>query len=548
MATGERLAVVGENGAGKSSLMNILFGLYRPDRGELWVDGKPVRLQGPEDAIALGIGMVHQHFKLVPSLSVAENVVLGREPVSRGLFDFKRACSEVEQTCRRYRFVLDPRARVGELTVGAQQKVEIIKALHRGATTLILDEPTAVLTPAEAKELLTAIGQLSDGGLTVVLVSHKLKEVLAFAQRVVVMRKGKVAADVRAEDTDVEQLSRLVLGLDPDVVAPVAGNAVLAVLLDPAKVSDGRPQTDKAPAPDTSRMPGRGEAASDAVVPGRATHARDARLPPAGTEAQNARKESSAPYRLEARGLETAALPGRPRLRGVDLRLRPGTLTGVAGVDGNGQRELSEALTGLLSLTSGEVRIDGRLVAPLTPRESKRQGVALIPEDRLRTALISSMSAEENFALGRQGQPPFARGPLIDVEGRRQRTLEVMRAFDVRPLDPRSRVGDLSGGNQQKLVVGRELESAPLLMVAVQPTRGLDLGAVAAVHQHLRAVCARGGAVLLFSLDLDELLTLCDRIEVLYGGRFVGGLDRLDFDERRLGALMMGAHTELADA
>ena len=472
LAPGERVGLVGENGAGKSSLMNVLYGLYQPDEGAVRFDGAAVVLKSPREALKRGVGMVQQHFTLVPTLSVAENVVLGAEPLARGLVDLDRAVREVEETCKRFGFALDARARVGTLSVGSQQKVEIVKALHRGATTLILDEPTAVLTPQEAEELFAVTRALSDSGKTVVLISHKLKEVLAFATRIAVMRRGKKVADgLTPAQTSREALAGLMVG------GEVGG---------PAPSADARPS------------------AGGAVV----------------------------------LALEAVEAPG---LRGVSLQVRAGEIVGVAGVDGNGQRKLAKVVTGLRPLKRGTLTISGRQLASLTPGQARQLGVAHIPEDRHLRAMVGDFTVEENVALGRQQLPPFARGPFIDFAGRRERTQRLLELHDVRPREPRQRMAELSGGNQQKLVVARELDAAPKLLVVVQPTRGLDIAAVEAVRAHLRRVRDEGCAVLLVSLDLDEVLALADRVVVMFDGRLNGEFARAAVEERELGRRMLGA-------
>ncbi len=476
LGQGERVAVIGENGAGKTTLMNVLYGLYQPDSGEVWFDGVKTKLRTPADAMARGVGMVHQHFTLVPTLTVAENVVLGAEPTRFGLFDVSRAIRDVEATCQKFGFTgFDVRAKVAELTVGMQQKVEIVKALHRGVKTLILDEPTAVLTPQEADEFIATSAALADQGLTVVLISHKLKDVLRFASRIVVLRRGRKVAEVASKDTTAEALARLMVG-DREVVDVE---------------SKARPH-----------------AAGDA------------------------------PPMLALEGVTG------PKLHGVSLTVRAGEIVGVAGVDGNGQRELAGVLTGLGPWHRGTVRVAGvaHTVASYTPRAARRAGVAHIPEDRLRRAMVSDLSVEENAALGRHDEPPFATkgGALIDFAGRRARTQHLLEANDVRPRAPDLRMGSLSGGNQQKLVVGRELDGQPKALVVMQPTRGLDLAAVAAVRAQLLDARARGCAVLLASLDLDELLALSDRVLVMFEGRIIQQFERGAYDERRIGRAMLG--------
>ncbi|MCK8497144.1 ABC transporter ATP-binding protein [Myxococcus fulvus] len=476
----ELLAVVGENGAGKSSLMNVLYGLYHPDSGEVSVEGAPVRLKSPRDAIDRGIGMVHQHFMLVPTLTVAENVVLGREPTRRGLFDYERAVAEVSETCARFGFALDARARVDTLTVGSQQKVEIVKALHRGARVLILDEPTAVLTPQESEELARVMRGLVEQGHSVVLISHKLKEVLGVADRIAVMRRGRLVSEVRPADTSASALAALMVG--------------------------------------------------DA-----------ARAAPTEASTQARQTPSAGEVLLEVSGLQAQGDNGRPALRGVDLTVRAGEIVGIAGVDGNGQRELAEVLTGLRPLTSGTGTLLGGTLAHLTPAQARERGVGHVPEDRLRRAVVKALSVEENIALGRHNRPPFAKGPWIDFDGRRARSTELLAAYDVRPPEPTLPLQTLSGGNQQKVVVARELDARPRLLVVVQPTRGLDIGAVAQVHARLREARAQGTGVVLVSLDLEEVLALADRVYVLFEGRVTGQFTRPEYDEQELGRRMLGA-------
>ncbi len=481
IGTGEVIALVGENGAGKSTLMNVLYGLYQADAGEVVVQGQPVRLRSPKDAIARGIGMVHQHFMLVPTLTVAENVVLGREPSRWGRMDLDRACEEVAATCERFGFKLDPRARVDTLSVGSQQKVEIVKALHRGAQVLILDEPTAVLTPQEADDLFRVARELAAGGRTVVFISHKLREVLSVAERVAVMRRGRLVAEVRAANTRPEALAALMVG--------------------------------------ESRVP----------------HAEAQAYHPPGGEKL-----------LEAKDLRARGADGRPALRGVSLEVHAGEIVGIAGVDGNGQRELAEVLTGLRTLDGGGGSLLGAPLVDLTPAEARQRGVGHVPEDRLLRAVVKAMSVEENVALGRQAQAPFAKGARVDFEGRRERTRALLQAYDVRPPDPEVPLQVLSGGNQQKVVVARELDAAPKLLVVVQPTRGLDIGAVAQVQSKLREARDRGAGVLLVSLDLEEVLALADRIYVFFEGRITGTFTRPEFDEREIGCRMLGSGKEVA--
>lgn len=470
-------ALVGENGAGKTTLMNVLYGLYHPDAGEIWLGGRRVVFRGPRDAIQAGIGMVHQHFMLVPSLTVAENVVLGAEPRRSIFFDFDRACAEVEGTCKRFSFALDPRARVEDLTIGSQQKVEIVKALHRGAKILILDEPTAVLTPQETDELFRVCRALANAGHTLVLISHKLREVLAVARRISVMRRGRHICDLDAQEASVERLAELMVGDE-------------------------------------------GRGTEPTVAP--------------------AREAPRGPPILEARELFVRGPSAKPLLNRSSLRVWGGEIVGVAGVDGNGQRELAEVLTGLRPLDGGTVTLLGERVVPLSPAALRRRGVAHIPEDRFRRAMIGTMTLEENLSLGRQAESPFARNGWIDFRGRRARAEALIRDFDIRPPLPESRASLLSGGNQQKAVVARELDMKPRLLVVVQPTRGLDIAAVSLVHRRLCDERARGTGVLLVSLDLDEVLSLSDRIYVFFEGTIAAEVSRPEFDERAIGRWMLG--------
>ncbi len=468
LSAGERLGLVGENGAGKSSLMNVLYGLYQPDAGEVRFDGQPTRLRTPADALERGVGMVHQHFTLVPTLSVVENVVLGHEPRRGPFLDLARARKEVEATCQRFGFALPLDTTVGELSVGSQQKVEIVKALHRGIRTLILDEPTAVLTPQEADELFAVTRALSAQGLAVVLITHKLAEVLAFATRVVVMRRGRKVAEVVPGEVDAGQLARLMV--DAELPAP------------------------------SER-----QRAQDGVV-----------------------------------ALSLTGLAAAPQVESVTLSVRAGEIVGLAGVDGNGQRELAEVLTGLRRASAGSFELFGEDARRLSPAALKARGVAHIAEDRLRRAVVPALSVEENAALGRHTHPPFARGALLDLAGRRAFTTNLLEAHDVRPRAPDLRAGSLSGGNQQKLVVGRELSFSPRVLIAVQPTRGLDFAAVAAVRARLLQARDAGCAVLLVSLDLDEVLELSDRVLAFHRGRVTGEFARGAFDARAIGRRMLG--------
>lgn len=470
ISAGERLAVVGENGAGKSTLMNVLYGLYRPDSGEVLFEGRRVTLRSPRDAMALGVGMVHQHFMLVPSLSVAENVVLGQEPRRwGGRFDVVAAERGVRETAERYGFKLDPRAKIRDLTVGSQQKVEILKALYRGAKTLILDEPTAVLTPQEADELLEVTRGLARAGNTVLFIGHKLKEVLAFSERIVVLRRGQVVGEACSEEATPESLATLMVGTQMP-----------------------------APTPHAPRPPG------DVLL-----------------RIRDLRTVVGVPLSIDA------------------LEVRAGEVVGIAGVDGNGQTELAEVIAGLRPLTAGSVELAGLDITRASVRVRRDAGLAHIPEDRHARAMVGELSVEENLALGRQDRAPFVRGPLVAFDRRRAFAAARVESFDVRPTDASIAMGQLSGGNQQKVVLARELAMEPRLLLAVQPTRGLDVRAVRAVQGRLEDVRARGGGVLLVSLDLEEVIALCDRVYVLSRGRVTGTYARAGFDARSMGTAML---------
>jgi simple sugar transport system ATP-binding protein len=472
---GEVHALVGENGAGKSTLMKVLYGLHPPQAGEITVRGERVHIPTPAHAMRLGLGMVHQHFLLVDTLTVAENVVLGREPrVWLGAFAPEGAERLVEELSRRYRLHVNPHARVAGLSVGEQQRVEILKALYRGARVLILDEPTAVLTPHEVDELFAVLRALRDAGTTIVLITHKLAEVAAIADRVTVMRAGRVVGGGNAHDFSREQLAELMVGRVP---APLGERA----------------------------------------------------LPVLGPEV------------LEGRELVVHDARGLPAVRGVTLSVRAGEIVGIAGVEGNGQHELVECLAGLRRPRSGNVRVAGRDVTGLGARAHHDAGLAHIPADRLRRGLVAEMTCAENFVLGRQREA--ARGPWLGGAALEARARVPLAEYDVRPADPRAVAGRLSGGNQQKLVVARELSRDARALIAAHPTRGVDLGAIDAIHRRLLAARDAGLGVLLVSSELSEILALSDRILVMTGGQLVHGTTPSATDERTLGLWMTGRAT-----
>ncbi len=475
---GEVHALVGENGAGKSTLMSVLAGLYRPDAGSLAVAGRPARFRSPADAIGRGIGMVYQHFMLVDPFTVAENVVLGGTGGGPWL-ETGRVERELAELGRRYGLEIDPRARVWQLSVGEQQRVEILRLLHRGARILVLDEPTAVLTPQEADGLIGTLRGLAADGFCVVFISHKLDEVLAVADRVTVLRRGRVVASMRAGETDRRALARLMVGRE-----------LASMVEDPA----AEPR--------------------EAV--------------PAGEVV------------LRVEGVRADGDKGVPALEGVDLVVRAGETLGVAGVAGNGQRELAEAITGLRPTTGGRVEIGGWEATNRSPGEVARMGVAHVPEDRLATGLVAGLDLTGNAILRAYRRSPLARGPFLVAGAIAAFADRLLRDYDVKAPGRTAKLASLSGGNQQKLLLARELAGAPRLLVAVHPTRGVDVGATETIHGLLRAQRRRGAATLLISEDLDELLALADRIAVLCGGRVMGTVPAAGADRERLGLLMAG--------
>jgi ABC-type uncharacterized transport system ATPase subunit len=470
---GEIHALLGENGAGKSTLMNVLAGLYRPDAGEIRLDGRGVSFGSPRDAIDAGLGMVHQHFTLVPSQTVTENILLGlKRP--RFLLDARRSEAEVARLAKEFGLRVHPHAKVWQLSVGEQQRVEILKLLYRGTQILIMDEPTAVLAPQETEELFRTLRSMADTGRSVVFISHKLNEVLAIADRVTVMRRGRVtAAGTRAADVTKRDLARLMVGRD------------LMGLYD--------------------RTPFR---------PG------DVLLSAADVEADNDR--------------------GLPALRGVSLEVRSGEIVGIAAVAGNGQSELAEVITGLRPCR-GSIRIGTETVSNRSPKHAIRAGVAHVPEDRTGVGSAPNLSVADNLIMKRFREPPISRGWLIDDGRTRTLAEEIRQEYSIAAPSVDTEARLLSGGNLQRLILAREIETKPLLMVAVQPTRGLDVGAIETIHMLLLKRREQGAGILLISEELDEIFSLADRIDVMYEGRIVGSFDAASADLHEIGLLMTGA-------
>ncbi len=510
---GEVHALLGENGAGKSTLMNVLYGLYQPDEGQIVVRGEAVRFQNPRDAIARGIGMVHQHFMLVPPLTVTENIMLGMESRRGPLLDRATAARRIAALSQRYGLDVDPAATVADLSVGAQQRVEILKAFYRDAEVLILDEPTAVLTPQEADDLFAIMRGLRAEGKSIVFITHKLREVLAIADRITVLRGGRVAGQTPVAGVTEQDLATLMVGRSVSLYPRAGAGTAAETDGATAALAEGA----------AAVALGLGEAAPEHDEPQAAT--------------------PSAPIlRVEALSVRSPDAAARPALDGVSFAIAAGEILGIAGVEGNGQPELAEALTGLRQTAGGRVWLDGRAITNLTPRELIAAGIAHIPEDRQKHGVVLSYPVGDNLVLSTYRQPPFARGILLLAAPIRAFARRLIAAFDIRTGrgGARTLAGNLSGGNQQKVIIARELSRPIRLLVAAQPTRGLDVGSIEFIHAQLIAQRAEGRAILLISAELDELLALADRIGVLYHGRLVAILPRSEATRERLGLLMAG--------
>lgn len=472
---GEVHAFLGENGAGKSTLMNILYGLYHPDEGEILLNGKPLHFAGPNDAIAAGIGMVHQHFMLVPTLTVAENIILGNEGKGGARLDLKGAGRRIRSLSEQYGLALDPDAMVGDLSVGMQQRVEIVKAFYRNANILILDEPTAVLTPQEADELSAIMENLTREGKSIIFISHKLREVLAIADRVTVLRLGKVVGEV----TDLASAT------EESLASLMVGRSVLL-------------RVEKGPAHPGAEV-------------------------------------------LHAQNLVASDDRGVLALNGASLNVRAGEVLGLAGVEGNGQIELVEVLTGLRAAKGGEVLLNGKAITHRSPRQITRAGVGYVPQDRQRFGLVLSYGVDFNTVLSTYSLKPFCNGITINQKAVDEYAAQLVKKFDVRTPTVETSAGSLSGGNQQKVVVAREFSRDNKLLIAVQPTRGLDVGSIEFIHSNLIAQRDAGVAVLLVSSELDEIMSLSDRIAVMYKGEVVAVMDAATATREELGLLMAGA-------
>ncbi len=474
---GEIHALLGENGAGKSTLMNILYGLYTADHGEIYIDGKLVNIQTPNDSISHGIGMVHQHFMLVEPLTVVENIILGAEVHKNGVLDIKKATEEILALSEKFGLAIDPGARIRDITIGMQQRVEILKALYRGADILIMDEPTAVLTPQEIDELIVIMRNLTSMGKSIIFITHKLKEIMSSCDRVTVIRRGKKIGTVNTCDATIESLAEMMVGRQ--------------VLLN----------VEKAPS-----------------NPGAIS--------------------------LEVKDLEVYDRRDLRAVKGISFNVRSGEIVGIAGIEGNGQTELIEAITGLTQPSAGHILLGDRDITHETIRQRYRQGLAHVPQDRQRYGLVLNFSVADNTVLQDFYLPPYSKGAFLQRGPIKEHAEKLVKLYDIRTPSVETFARNLSGGNQQKVILARELEREPRFVLAAQPTRGLDVGAIEYIHRRLVEQRDEGGAILLISLELDEILSLCDRILVMYEGKIVGELDAKDANENILGVLMAGGTVE----
>lgn len=478
---GEIHALLGENGAGKSTLMNMLAGLLEPTSGEIAINGEVVSIDSPSKAAHLGIGMVHQHFMLVDAFTVAENIILGSETTKAGVIDLKKAIAEIKELSERYGLEVDPTAKVADITVGAQQRVEILKTLYRGADLLIFDEPTAVLTPAEIAELLKIMKKLIDEGKSIILITHKLDEIRAVADRVTVIRRGKSIETVDVAGASNEDLAEWMVGRSVSFkTEKIASNPKEVIL-----------------------------SIKDLVV-------------------------------NENRGI--------PAVKGLNLDVRAGEVVGIAGIDGNGQSELIQAITGLRKVKSGSITIKGEEVVGKTPRKITEMQVSHVPEDRHRDGLVLQMSVAENIALQTYYKEPNSKNGILNYNIINEKARQLMEEFDVRGASELVPSKALSGGNQQKAIIAREIDRNPDLLIVSQPTRGLDVGAIEYIRKRLIAERDKGKAVLVVSFELDEILDVSDRIAVIHDGTIHGIVDPASTNKQELGVLMAGGKLEKGES
>lgn len=478
---GEILGLLGENGAGKSTLVKMLFGLYDPDEGEVLVHGQPVEMSGPGDAIRHGIGMVHQHFQLVPVFTVTENIMLGAETTTGPFLDAGSAAARISEMAERFGLAVDPYAYVEDLPVGVQQRVEILKALYREVEILILDEPTAVLTPTETDELLQVMRDLAAQGKAIIFITHKLREAIAVCDTIAVLRGGKLVGTTTPGETDRAGLANLMVGREVSL------------------------QVEKEP-----RQPGE-------IV-------------------------------LDVQDLVVTDDRQHAAVANLDLEVRSGEILGIAGVDGNGQRELVEALCGMRRPRAGRILLDGRDVTSENPQNINRLGVSHIPEDREKHGFVANFSVATNLVLERFDEPPFAKGLIRDFGAVESHARDLVERFDIRPRDIDNRMASLSGGNKQKVIVARELSQGARLVIAAQPTRGVDVGSIEFIHRQLVAQRDAGVAVLLVSAELDEVLALSDRVAVIYEGRIQAVMPVAEASREKVGLLMAGDREAAATA
>ncbi|MFD3259113.1 ABC transporter ATP-binding protein [Paenibacillus lentus] len=472
---GEIHALLGENGAGKSTLMSIVFGLYQPDEGEIYVNGQKELIDSPNKAIDLGIGMVHQHFKLVEPFTVTENIILGMEPKKGMKIDIKGASAQVKKLSEQYKLDVDPMATIESISVGMQQRVEIIKTLYRGADILIFDEPTAVLTPQEISELLEIMRRLVAEGKSIVLITHKLKEIMEIADTCTIIRRGKVIESVEVAKTNPQELAEKMVGKAVNF------------------------KTEK-----------------QAAKPGDAL--------------------------LEVKDLVVESGKGKNAVDGLSFSVRAGEIVGIAGVDGNGQTELIEAITGMRGIKSGEILLQGKSVTNQSPRFISESGLSHIPQDRHKHGLVLDFTVSENIILQTYDHPELNQRGFINEKSRDEMAARLVKEFDVRTPSIDTKVRSMSGGNQQKVIIAREIDKKPQVLIAAQPTRGLDVGAIEFVHQQLIAQRDEGKAVLLVSFELEEILNVADRILVLFGGQIVGETTPESTNDQQLGLMMAGKH------
>ena len=471
---GEVHAILGENGAGKSTLMNVLYGMFKPTSGQIFIDGKEVSIDNPEKAIELGIGMVHQHFMLVQPFTVTENIILGAEPMKGMTVDLKAARAKILELSEKYNLKVDPDAKVQDISVGMQQRVEILKVLYRGADILILDEPTASLTPQEIDELMEIIRNLTGAGKSIILITHKLKEIKESSDNCTIIRRGKYIDTVKVSDVSEDDLAAMMVGRQVNFTV-------------------------------------------------------------------EKKEQEPGEVKLEVKDLHAKDYRGVEVLKGLNLKVHAGEIVGLAGIDGNGQSQLVEIITGLAKATSGEVLMNGENVVNMTPRQVFDKGISSIPEDRQKHGLVMDFSVVENMVLQNFAEEPFAKNGILNKKAMRNHATKMISDFDIRPVGCEDRLAkELSGGNQQKVIIAREVHNDKDLLIAFNPTRGLDVGAIEFVHKYLVQQRNKGRAILLVSFELDEIMGLSDRINVIFDGKINGEMPGKDADQYKLGLMMAG--------